>query len=77
MDDIPARIRRIVVRQLGVPEDALSNDMSFVDDLGADSLDAMEMVLAFEGEFGCPISDEAIRKMITVRDAASYIAANR
>ena len=67
------KIKKIVVDQLGVGEDEVKNEASFLDDLGADSLDTVEMVMAFEDEFGVEIPDEDAEKIKTVQDAISYI----
>jgi acyl carrier protein len=67
------KIRKIIVDQLGVDESAVTEDASFVDDLGADSLDTVELVMALEEEFGIEIPDEDAEKMITVGDAVKYI----
>ena len=72
-DDIPARIKKIVVEHLGVDEDKVTDGASFIDDLGADSLDTVELVMAFEEEFGCEIPDDAAEKILTVKDAVNYI----
>jgi acyl carrier protein len=71
--DIPARVKKIVVEHLGVDEDKVTDGASFIDDLGADSLDTVELVMAFEEEFGCEIPDEAAEKILTVKDAVNYI----
>ncbi len=72
-DDIPARVKKIVVEHLGVDEDKVADGASFIDDLGADSLDTVELVMAFEEEFGCEIPDDAAEKILTVKDAVNYI----
>ena len=76
MSDIAERVKKIVVEHLGVNEDKVSNSASFIDDLGADSLDTVELVMAFEEEFGCEIPDDAAEKIVTVQDAITYIEAN-
>jgi acyl carrier protein len=73
MSDIADRVKKIVVEHLGVEEDKVTEAASFIDDLGADSLDTVELVMAFEEEFGCEIPDDAAEKIITVRDAVSYL----
>ena len=73
MSNIDERVKKIVVEQLGVKEDEVSNSSSFVDDLGADSLDTVELVMALEEEFNIEISDEDAEKILTVNDAVSYI----
>ena len=66
-------IRKLIVDQLGVDESEVTDDASFVDDLGADSLDTVELVMALEEEFGIEIPDEDAEKIITVGDAVKYI----
>jgi acyl carrier protein len=73
MSDIPERVKKIVVEHLGVDESKVTEEASFVDDLGADSLDTVELVMAFEEEFGCEIPDDAAEKILTVKDAIEYI----
>jgi acyl carrier protein len=73
MSDIADRVKKIVVEHLGVDESKVTEDASFVDDLGADSLDTVELVMAFEEEFGVEIPDDAAEKIVTVRDAVNYI----
>ena len=73
MSDIADRVKKIVVEHLGVEEDKVTPDASFIDDLGADSLDIVELVMAFEEEFGVEIPDDAAEKITTVKDAISYI----
>ena len=70
---IEQRVTRIVVEQLGVKEEEVSGDSSFVDDLGADSLDTVELVMALEEEFSCEIPDEEAEKITTVQEAIKYI----
>lgn len=67
------RVKKIIVNQLGVNEDDIDPQASFVDDLGADSLDTVEMIMAFEEEFGIEIPDEDAEKIRTVQDAIDYI----
>ena len=74
MSDIAERVKKIVVEHLGVDGAKVSDSASFIDDLGADSLDTVELVMAFEEEFGCEISDDAAEKILTVKDAIDYIA---
>ena len=71
------RVKKIVVEHLGVEEDKVTPDASFIDDLGADSLDIVELVMAFEEEFGVEIPDDAAEKITTVSDAISYIDQNK
>ena len=73
MSDIAERVRKIVVEHLGVDEAKAVPEASFIDDLGADSLDTVELVMAFEEEFNCEIPDEAAEKILTIQDAINYI----
>ena len=73
MSDTAERVKKIVVEHLGVDESKVTENASFVDDLGADSLDTVELVMAFEEEFGCEIPDEAAEKILTIQDAINYI----
>ena len=73
MSDIPDRVRKIVVEHLGVEEDKVTESASFIDDLGADSLDTVELVMAFEEEFGIEIPDDAAETIQTVGDAVKFI----
>ncbi|AEI36951.1 MAG: acyl carrier protein [Zymomonas mobilis subsp. pomaceae] len=73
MSDTAERIKKIVVEHLGVEPDKVVETASFLDDLGADSLDIIELVMAFEEEFGVEIPDDAVEKIGTVKDAVSYI----
>ena len=73
MSDIADRVRKIVVEHLGVEEDKVVDNASFIDDLGADSLDSVELVMAFEEEFGSEISDSEAEKILTVGDAIKFI----
>ncbi len=73
MSTIEERVRKIVVEQLGVKEEEVTPEASFVDDLGADSLDTVELVMALEEEFGCEIPDEEAEKITTVQQANEYI----
>ncbi len=70
---IEARVREIIVNELGVELEKVTDDASFVEDLGADSLDTVELVMAFEEEFGLDIPDEEAEKMRTVGDAVRYL----
>jgi acyl carrier protein len=76
MSDTADRVRKIVVEHLGVDEGKVTDNASFIDDLGADSLDTVELVMAFEEEFGCEIPDDAAEKILTVKDAISFIDEN-
>lgn len=73
MTDTAERVKKIVAKHLGVDESKVVETASFIDDLGADSLDTVELVMAFEEEFGCEIPDEEAEKIQTVQDAVSYI----
>lgn len=74
--DIQAKVKEIIVQQLGVDADKVAMEASFVDDLGADSLDVVELVMAFEEEFGVEIPDEAAEKIATVKDAVAFLTEN-
>ena len=76
MSDIGERLKKIVVEHLGVDADKVSENASFIDDLGADSLDNVELVMAFEEEFGVEIPDDAAEKILTVKDAIDFVKAN-
>ncbi|MDE0813770.1 MAG: acyl carrier protein [Alphaproteobacteria bacterium] len=76
MSDVADRVKKIVVEHLGVDEAKVSEGASFIDDLGADSLDTVELVMAFEEEFGCEIPDDAAENILTVKDAISFISEN-
>ncbi|MGB4467084.1 MAG: acyl carrier protein [Azovibrio sp.] len=77
MDNIVERVKKIVAEQLGVNEADIKNESSFVDDLGADSLDTVELVMALEEEFECEIPDEEAEKITSVQQAIDYITANK
>ena len=77
MDNIVERVKKIVAEQLGVNEADIKNESSFVDDLGADSLDTVELVMAIEEEFECEIPDEQAEKITTVQQAVDFILANK
>ena len=72
---IEDRVKKIVIEQLGVKEDEVKNDASFVDDLGADSLDTVELVMALEEEFDVEIKDEEAEKITTIQEAIDFIKA--
>ena len=72
-ESIDARVREIIINELGVEPEKVTDDASFVEDLGADSLDTVELVMAFEAEFGLDIPDEDAEKMRTVGDAVGYL----
>lgn len=73
MSSIEERVKKVVVEQLGVNEEEVTNEASFVDDLGADSLDTVELVMALEEEFDTEIPDEEAEKITTVQQAVDYI----
>ena len=73
MSEIEDRVKKIVVEHLGVEESKIQSDSKFIDDLGADSLDTVELVMAFEEEFGSEISDSEAEKILTVGDAVKFI----
>jgi acyl carrier protein len=73
MPSIEERVRDLIVEQLGVNADQVTKEVSFVDDLGADSLDTVELVMAFEEEFGLDIPDEDAEKMVSVTDVTKYL----
>ena len=73
MSDLEEKVKDIIVEELGVERDKLTNDASFMEDLGADSLDTVELVMAFEEEFGIDIPDEDAEQMRTVGDAIAYL----
>ena len=72
-DQIEERVKKIVIDQLGVKDDEVTNNASFVDDLGADSLDNVELVMALEEEFDTEIPDDAAEKITTIQEAIDYI----
>jgi acyl carrier protein len=76
MEPVADRVKKIIVDQLGVEEDLVTPEASFVDDLGADSLDTVELVMALEEEFGLEIPDEEAEKITRVKEAISYIEKN-
>ena len=77
MSSVDERVMKIVVEQLGVSESEVTKESSFVDDLGADSLDTVELVMALEEEFDCEIPDEEAEKITTVKQAIDYINAHQ
>jgi acyl carrier protein len=77
MNETADRVKKIVVEHLGVEAEKVTEEASFIDDLGADSLDIVELVMAFEEEFGVEIPDDAAEKITTVNDAIAYIEANK
>jgi acyl carrier protein len=77
MSETAERVKKIVVEHLGVESEKVTEEASFIDDLGADSLDIVELVMAFEEEFGVEIPDDAAEKITTVKDAIEYIDQNQ
>ena len=75
-EDVKSKIKKIVADHLGIDEEKVTEEASFIDDLGADSLDTVELVMAFEEEFGCEIPDDAAEKIVTLKDAVTYLSAN-
>ena len=73
MSDVADRVKKIVLEHLGVEESKVVEAASFIDELGADSLDTVELVMAFEEEFGCEIPDEDAEKILTIKDAIDFI----
>ena len=76
MSDIQERVKKIIIEQLGVKEEEVKNESSFVDDLGADSLDTVELVMALEEEFDTEIPDEEAEKITSVQEAIDYVTKN-
>jgi acyl carrier protein len=76
MSEIGERVKKIVVEHLGVEPEKVVDSASFIDDLGADSLDTVELVMAFEEEFGCEIPDDAAETILTVGDATKFLEKN-
>ena len=77
MSNVADRIKKIVAEQLGVDEDQVTVEASFMDDLGADSLDTVELVMALEEEFECEIPDEDAEKITSVQQAIDYVNSNK
>ncbi len=77
MSDVSQKVKDIVVEHLGVEKDKVTESASFIDDLGADSLDTVELVMAFEEEFECEIPDDVAEKILTIKDAINYIEENK
>ena len=76
MSEVSERVKKIVVEHLGVEESKVTDNASFIDDLGADSLDTVELALTFEDEFGCEIPDDTAESMFTVGDVIKFLEAN-
>ena len=77
MEDIASKVKKIIVYKLGTDESEVTPQASFVNDLGADSLDTVELIMEFEKEFNVKISDEAAEKIATVQDAIDFITENK
>jgi acyl carrier protein len=75
-DDIADRVRELVIAYLDVAHEKVTEGANFVDDLGADSLDTIELIMAFEEEFGIEFSDNAAEKIVTIKDAINFISEN-
>jgi len=74
-EEVVSRIKKVITNHLGVKEDKVTENAKFIEDLGADSLDQVELVMAFEEEFKCEIPDEAAEKIVTVKDAIDLVKA--
>ena len=77
MSDVADRVKKIVIEHLGIDEDKVVESASFIDDLGADSLDTVELVMAFEEEFGIEIPDDAAETILTVKNAVDFIESQK
>ena len=77
MTDVAQKVQDIVIEHLGVEKEKVNESASFIDDLGADSLDTVELVMAFEEEFDCEIPDDIAEKILTISDAIKYIEDNK
>ena len=75
-EEIFEKVKTVIVEQLGIDEESVKMDSSFLDDLGADSLDIVEFIMALEEEFGLEIPDEDAEKIVTVKDVVEYISEN-
>jgi acyl carrier protein len=73
VEQVELKVKKVIAEKLGIDESGIKNDASFIDDLGADSLDTVELVMALEEEFGCEIPDEEAEKITTVQKAIDYI----
>ena len=76
MSNISERVKEIIVKHLGIDPDKVTEDDNFIDDLGADSLDTVELAMSFEDEFGCEIAEEAADSMFTVGDVIKFLETN-
>ncbi len=77
MSDVADRVKKIVIEHLGVDEDKVVENANFIEDLGADSLDTVELVMAFEEEFGCEIPDDAAEGISTIKNAIEFIESQK
>ena len=77
MSEIAEKVKNIVVEHLGVEKDKVTESSSFIDDLGADSLDTVALVMAFEEQFECEIPDDVAEKILTIQDAINYLEENQ
>tara|TARA_B100000029_G_scaffold502777_1_gene578625 strand:+ start:786 stop:1022 length:237 start_codon:yes stop_codon:yes gene_type:complete len=77
MSEVESKVKKIVVDHLGVEESKVTPEAKFIDDLGADSLDTVELVMAFEEEFGTEIPDDAAETIVTVQNAIDYLEKNK
>ena len=76
-EEVVSRVKKVITNHLGVSEDKVTENAKFIEDLGADSLDQVELVMAFEEEFKCEIPDEAAEKIVTVKDAVDLIKSKK
>ena len=76
-EDISSKVKKIVADHLGIDEGKVTDEASFIDDLGADSLDTVELVMAFEEQFECEIPDDVAEKILTIQDAINYLEENQ
>ena len=76
MSEVESQVKKIVIDHLGIDETKVTPESKFIDDLGADSLDTVELVMAFEEEFSCEIPDDIAEKIVTVKDAITHIEEN-
>ena len=72
-DEVVSRVKKVITNHLGISEDKVTENAKFIEDLGADSLDQVELVMAFEEEFKCEIPDDSAEKIVTVKDAIDFI----
>ena len=76
-EEVVNRVKKVIISHLGVSDDKVTENAKFIEDLGADSLDQVELVMAFEEEFKCEIPDEAAEKIVTVKDAVDLIKSKK